>query len=43
MGWTFEGGLPVDGHWSYYLAKILGDEVAGIAPLPPMVTVTPAS
>jgi predicted enzyme related to lactoylglutathione lyase len=36
MGWTFDGGMPVDGHWSYYVAQLNGGEVAGIAPLPPM-------
>ena len=35
MGWSFEGGIPVDGHWSYYVARVDGDEVGGFAPLPP--------
>jgi len=43
MGWTLEGGLPVDGHWSHYVARVHDDEVAGIAPLPPLVPDVPAS
>ncbi|MHB8497000.1 MAG: VOC family protein [Acidimicrobiales bacterium] len=35
LGWTLEAGIPVDGHWSYNVAKSDGDEVGGIAPLPP--------
>lgn len=42
MGWSFEGGIPVDGHWSYYVARVDGDEVGGFAPLPPMAPDTQA-
>ena len=42
MGWSFEGGIPVDGRWSYYVARVDGDEVGGFAPLPPMPSDTQA-
>jgi hypothetical protein len=38
MGWSFEGGIPVDGHWSYYVARVDGDEVGGFAPWPGLST-----
>ncbi len=43
FGWTFDGGLPVDGQWSYFVAKLHDDEVAGVAPLPPMIPEASAS
>jgi predicted enzyme related to lactoylglutathione lyase len=43
MGWTFEGGLPVDGHWSYHVARVHDAAVAGHRPLPPLVPDVQAS
>ncbi len=42
FGWEFLGGFPRDGHHGYYLARKDGNDVAGIAPLPPMAPDTPA-
>ena len=42
FGWTFEPGpLPEGGGMPYYLAKLDGREVGGLAPLPPGEDVAP--
>jgi uncharacterized protein len=36
FGWEFESGGPRDGHAQYFLGRLRGRDVAGIAPMPPM-------